>query len=293
MPADIRDKPTIGHAEVIALNFINSATAYHFRKHFRQGLRSHVMEILAPQDLKAEREGCFIDDVRWFPRARPRCVLRIFRSRLPTLDKALDEIQRVKTVERYLAPDFMATSLECIVDYRQADRFELMLCGFQEYIPGSILDPWTILDGTELLPTLYAQLEKQEIGSVLDRKPWIKAIRRKGREFVQRLKRMIVESETIPDLAGAGNLIVTASGEIRLVDINNISPVGFDDAIHLDEKGYPVCDKSIEALSLIQEKVAGRSMGRQEPLFKHFLDPVRWEKVKAIEARFWKNQSNG
>ena len=291
MPVDIRDKPTIGHAEVVALKFINSTTAYHVRKHLRQGLRSHVMEILASQDLKAEREGSVIDGVRWFPKARPRRVLRIFRSRLETLDRALDEIQRVKTVERYLAPDFMATSVECIVDYRNADRFELMLCGFQEYIPGSILDPWTILDGADLLPTLYAQLDKQEIGSVLDREPWIAAIRRKGNDFVQRVKRMIAESETIPDLAGAGNLIVTGSGEIRLVDINNISPAGIDDAIYLDEKGYPVSDKSIEALSLIQKKVAGRPIDRQESLFGHFLDPDRWKRVKAKEEQFWKNQS--
>ena len=218
-------------------------------------------------------------------------MLRIFRSRLPTLDEALNEIQRVKTVERYLAPDCMATSVECILDYREGDRRDLILCGFQEYVHGCVLDPWTIIDRTDLLPTLYDQLEpsKQQAGP--DRDRWVDEVRKKGREFVQRVKRMIAEAGTVPDLAGAGNLIVTAAGEIRLVDINNISRVAFNGSIYLDEKGYPVCDKSIEALSLVQEKVAGMPVDKQEPLYRYFLDPGRWKSVKAKEAQFWKNQS--
>jgi len=292
MPEDIRDKPSIGHEDVVALNFIASRTPYVFRKHFRQGLRSHIMEILDPLDLQAERAGTLIDGVRWFPKAKPRRMLRIFRSRLPTLAKALNEIQRVKTVERFLAPDCMATSVECILDYRIADRWELVLCGFQEYVPGVILDPWAILGETDLLPSLHDELQGREEETGPDGKAWIDTVRKKGRTFVDRVKRMVAEAGTIPDLAGAGNLIVTAAGEIRLVDINNISPVACDGSISLDEKGYPVGDKSIEALFLIQEKVAGRPIDRQEGLFKHFFDPVRRKEVKAREALFWKKQSN-
>ena len=291
MPVDIRDRPFIGHAEIIGLNFINSATPYRFRKHFRQGLRSHIMEILDPLDLHTEQAGTVIDGVRWFPRAKPRRMLRIFRSRLPTLDKALNEIQRVKTVENYLAPDYMATSVECIVEYRLADRRELLLCGFQEYVRGGILDPWTILGEADLLPALYDELEHEEEGTEPDRESWVGAARQTAREFVQRVKRMVVEAGCIPDLAGAGNLIVTAAGEIRLVDINNISRFALDGSIYQDEKGYPVCDKSIEALFLIQEKVAGMPVDRQEALFKQTFDPQRWKQVRAKEAQFWKNRS--
>jgi len=292
MPDDIRDKPFIGHADVVALNFITSRTPYVFRKHFRQGLRSHIMEILDPLDLQTERAGTVIDGIRWFPKARPRRMFRIFRSRLPTLEKALNEIQRVKTVERYLAPDYMATSVECIADYRIADRRELVLCGFQEYVRGGILDPWTILGEADLLPSLYDELAHVEEETGRDKTRWVDAVRKTGRSFVDRVKRMIDEAGTIPDLAGAGNLIVTAAGEIRLVDINNISPVEFDGSISLDEKGYPVSDKSIEALFLIQKKVAGVPVDRQEGLFRHFLDPDRWKRVKSREARFWKNRAS-
>ncbi len=95
---------------------------------------------------------------------------------------------------------------------------------------------------------------------------------------------MISEAGHIPDLAGAGNLIITTSGGIRLVDINNISGVSLDPSIHLDEKGYPVCDKSIEALSLIEEKILGRQVDMEADIYKWFLDPERQKALKAKEA---------
>jgi len=288
MPTDIRDQPSIGHDEVLGLNFINPAAPYVFRKHFRQGLRSHIMEILDPRDVEIERNGAIAKDgVRWFPKARPKRMLRIFRSRLRTLESALDEIGRVKTVEHYLAPNFMATSVECIMDYLGPEGRDLLLCGFQQYIAGSIVDPWTILDPSDLLPALY----DGAVGSVddfaLPKNQWIRTVQQNGAEFVARIKRMIVEAATVPDLAGAGNLIVTASGEIRLVDINNISPVDLDGSILLDEKGYPVCDKSIEALALIEKKIAGQSVDHDSGLYKHFFDSARWKAVKDREAEFW------
>lgn len=60
---------------------------------------------------------------------------------------------------------------------------------------------------------------------------------------------MVAEAGHIPDLAGAGNLIITGTADIRLVDINDISPISLDSSIYLDEKGYPVCDKSIFSTS--------------------------------------------
>lgn len=120
---------------------------------------------------------------------------------------------------------------------------------------------------------------------------WVATVRQKGQRFIEQVKLMIVQAGHIPDLAGAGNLIITAGGDIRLVDINNISRVDLDASINLDEKGYPVCDKSIEALALIEEKVLGRRTAMQDELFKRFLDPDRWEAVKAKEALFWKNRA--
>jgi hypothetical protein len=293
MAEDIRDKPTIEAADVKALNFVNEAAPFVFRKHHRQGLRSHIMEILDPVDVKIERSGMVIDGVRCFPRARPRRMFRLFRSRLKTLDRALNEIGRVKIVEQYLAPNFMATSVECIVDYHGPKGWDLMLCGFQEYVQGEVLDPWSILGKAELLPSLFDQLKNGVRAISPSKSQWISTVRNNGRQFVEKIKQMMTDAGHIPDLAGAGNLILTAEGDIRLVDINNISRVDFSGSISLDEKGYPVCDKSVEALALIEEKIVGRKVDRHDKLFKLFLDPKRWEAVKAQEALFWKRRSSG
>jgi hypothetical protein len=71
------------------------------------------------------------------------------------------------------------------------------------------------------------------------------------------------------------------------VDINNISPVFFDSQVHLDEKGYPVCDKSIEALSLLEEKIFGRPVDMDDDIYRFFLNPLRSNAVKKKEALFW------
>jgi hypothetical protein len=70
------------------------------------------------------------------------------------------------------------------------------------------------------------------------------------------------------------------------VDINNICEVSFDSHILLDDRGYPVCDKSIEALSMLELKVAGRTIDRNEPIYKVFLDPGRRNEVKRQEKLF-------
>jgi hypothetical protein len=288
MPEDIRDQPSINHADVTALNFVRSSPPYVLRRHFRQGLRSHIMEILDPADVEIEQSGTIVDGMRWFPRAEPRRMFRIFRSRLKTIDKALTEIGRVKIVERYLAPDFMAISTECIVDYHGPDGWDLVLCGFQEYVQGEILDPWTLLDAGDLLPAMYDTLGHKGRTLSLSREEWIRDVRQKSVQFIESIKKMIDDAGHIPDLAGAGNLMITVNGHICLVDINNISRIDFDSAISLDEKGYPVGDKSIEALALIEEKILGRPVDRKEILYMHFLDPVRLEGVKQKEELFWK-----
>jgi hypothetical protein len=285
-PIDIRDLPSITHAEIAGLNFIKSATPYVFRRHFRQGLRSHVMEILNRSDVELEQKGKTVDGVKKFPKASPRRMLRIFRTRLKTLDDALEEIARVKIVERYLAPDFMARSTECIVDYRGPDGLDLMLCGFQEYIAGEVFDPWTILDAADLLPSLYRTLDRRDDTRILPADRWTATVRENSARFIACIKRMITEEGHVPDLAGVGNLIVTVGGEMRLVDINNISPVVFDASVRLDEKGYPVGDKSIEALSLIEEKILDRPVDIGEPVYRHFLDPGRKRAVGAKEESF-------
>jgi hypothetical protein len=293
MPEDIREKSSISHTDVTALNFVRSSTPYVFRRHFRQGLRSHIMEILDPSDVEVERTGKLIGGVRWFPKATPCRMFRIFRARLKTLENAIFEIERVKIVERYLAPGFMARSTECIVSYSAPEGGDLMLCGFQEYVAGEILNPWTILGAADLLPTLYEAFRCENRALALSKDQWIETVRQMGSRFIEKIKRMISESGHIPDLAGAGNLIITADGGIRLVDINNISRVVFDSTISLDEKGYPVGDKSVEALSLIEEKILGRPVDMNEELYQRFLDPRRRKVVRAKEKLFWRMKDSG
>ena len=82
-------------------------------------------------------------------------------------------------------------------------------------------------------------------------------------------------------------VMATVHGHIGLVDINNISRIHFDSAIKLDEKGYPVCDKSSEALTLIEEKILGRPVDMNEPAYGLVLDPERRKAIKRIEQLFW------
>ena len=290
MCEDIRDKPSIRHADVTGLNFIRSSGPHVFRRHFRQGLRSHIMEILHRADVVLEDQGTVVDGLRRYPTARPTYMLRIFRTRLPSLEDAMAEIARVNVVARHLGAQFAAASSEFVVDYHGPQGPCILLCGLQAYVSGEILDPWRLLGPARLLPELYDSLHGAAPQDCGHRASWLEAARRKADGFVRAVKTMIAEEHQIPDLAGAGNLVVTAAGEIKLVDINNISPVVFDEAIPLDDKGYPVSDKSIEALALIEEKLLGRPMDRDETLYGFFLDPARRRKVAAAEASFFGRQ---
>jgi len=288
MMQDIRDKPSIRHDDVVELNFIKATSPYFFRRHFRQGLRSHIMEILKQADVAIENRGTVVDGLRWFPRAKPTRMLRIFRTRLASIDNALAEIKRVKEVENYLGSDFIAASSEFLVDYHGPGGASIMLCGFQVYVEGESLDPWGLLGGDPLLSSLYESLHKSTACSDTHRNQWIKDVRQKAAVFVRKIKQMIAEAGYIPDLAGAGNLVVPKTGEIRLVDINNISQVVFDSEIRLDDKGYPVCDKSVEALSLVESKILGRPIDRQDRIYRFFLDPDRKRQAQIKEELFYR-----
>jgi hypothetical protein len=292
MPDDIRDKPFIHHDDVIALNFINGSMPYVFRRHFRQGLRSHVLEILKPADLELEKTGIEKGALRWFPKAKPYKIFRIFRTKLKTLANALQEINRVKIVEKYLFPDYLARSNELIVDYLGSQGPDLMLCGLQEYVDGEILDPWSVLDQNSLLPTMHDNLngnaDTRTNNSAIMKNKWVRDAREKGCLFIEKVKQMIFETHHIPDLAGVGNLIMVGSGAIKLVDINNIGKVTYDSNIALDDRGYPVCDKSIEALSLLEMKLLGRKINREEPIYRVFLDPERQKEANRQADFFYK-----
>jgi len=283
---DIRDKPSIDHKDVLGLNFIKDPGIYIYRRHYRQGLRSHIMEVLDPKDVENETKGIIIDGLKLYPRAQPLNMLRIFRTRFNTLRDAEKEVRKVKIIETYLAPDYLAKSIEFIVLYTRHGKHELLLCGLQEYVNGEILDPWSHLDNDHLFLLLRDMRFEKVENTVMMIDQWISSIREKTENFIQKLKQMIIETNYVPDLAGVGNLILTRSGDIKLVDINNISNVHFDPIIHLDDRNYPVCDKSIEALSLLEQKLLNRPLHKNDPIYKTFLDPKRMKDVQAIDEEF-------
>jgi hypothetical protein len=110
--------------------------------------------------------------------------------------------------------------------------------------------------------------------------------RKNVEKFVNSVKKMILETNYVPDLAGLENLLVTPGGDIKLVDINNVSRVSFGPDISLDDKGYPVCDKSIEAISILEQKLLEKPIDKTETLYKIFLDPLRMRDVSILEEKF-------
>ena len=281
---DIRDRPHLGHRDIVHLNFIRSESPFVFRRHFRSGMRSQIMEVLRPSDVQRETLGMARDGVRWFPKAEPRFMLRLFRRRFSSLDQALEEIRRLRIIETYLEPDQLARSSEFIVTYRHGRRSDLLLCGLQQYAPGQSLDPWQLLTPVQMARWFVSVQAPGE-----DR---VDAERFAGRfcmnagRFVDGVRRMISGAGFVPDLAGTRNMVVTPHGNIRLVDINNVSPVDFGDAIPMDDKGYPVCDKSVEALLRIEAMLPDRSAPADDPLARHFLDPSRMKAVAVLDRQF-------
>ena len=281
---DLLMKRFISGEEVRQLNFINNLPNLYFRKYYRQGLRSHIFEVLSADAVLKETEGEVIDGVRWFPRAAPNYVLRIMRKRFRTLKDVLGEIKKYALVLKYLGPELIATSNEFIVEYTGTGRSEIVLCGLQEYVEGAFLDPWALF-GQYPLKTLYRSRfpgEKSE-------KKWMANAVESISSFVRRVRRMILDAGHIPDLAGNGNLILTKEGRVKLVDINNILRFDQHASILIDDKGYPTCDKSVEVLLILEEKILKYKGVYKDPLYSRFLAADRKRKVKKIEEQFFIN----
>lgn len=286
MPEDIREKPSLTHKDVLGLNFIRVPGIYLYRRYYCQGLRSHIMEVLDPEDVENETKGVMIDGLRWYPRAEPLKMLRIYRTRFKAIEDGEKELKRVRIVGTYLAPDYVARSEEFLTDYTRNEKHEILLCGLQEYVKGEVLNPWSHLDKDHLISLLRDMGSNRGQDPVMIADQWIHSVQEKAEDFIGRVKKMIVKANHVPDLAGVGNLLLTRPGDIKLVDINNISNVSFDAIINLDDRNYPVCDKSIEALSLLEQKLLGRPLDRNDLIYKTFLDPKRMEDVQAIEEEF-------
>ena len=287
MEKDIRDKPNIRSEDITGLNFIRDSGTYLFRKHYRQGLRSRIMEVLDSNDIRKEKKGEVVDGIRLFPRAKPLKMLRIFIIRFDGLEDALKEAKQFKIIARYLGSEIIAASDEFVVDYVRPGGREIVLCGLQEYVEGEILDPWGPLHVKHLAELFKCMEGSRDSGGDRPLEALVQKACTNADKLVGRLKKMILEGNCIPDLSGVGNLILTRKGNIKLVDINNISPVTFSTEISLDDKGYPVCDKSIEVISLMEKKLLQRPIQMNETIYRTFLDPQRMKKVRAIEKDFF------
>lgn len=288
MTEDIRDRPFLEHDDILELNFIRSPGGYFYRRYYRAGLRSHIMEVLKRGDREQEEKGVVKDKLTWFPRARPLKMLRLFRTRFNSRNEAEEELRRVKVIESYLGPNHLATSEEFLVSYQILGRREILLCGLQEYVDGEILNPWRSFDNDRLAFLFSCMGPENHENAGMESDRWIRIVRKQGTHFIEKIKEMILETNHVPDLAGVGNLLLTRSGDIKLVDINNVSKVSFDNTIHLDDRGYPVCDKSIEALFRLEQEFLGRPEHSGSNIYRIFLDPQRMKEANAIEEAFHK-----
>jgi hypothetical protein len=281
---DIRDLAHAEHDDIIALNFIRADCPYCFRKHYREGLRSLIMEVLETKAVREEVEGRIHEGVRHFPHAEPVRMLRIFKRRISKKEEVQQEIKKFKILERYLTEDQYAASLEFITDYFVGDRREILLCGLQEYVAGKILDPWGLLTNAHL-QDLLAQMGHGAAASTRR----LPEIHHHTARLIKNIKRMVNNSGYVPDLSGVGNLILTAQGRVKLVDINNITAAATDDSIPIDDKGYPACDRSIQVLALLEQKILNRTHLAADPLYDHYLNPQRLRQTRRAEDHFYRN----
>ncbi len=280
---DIRDQEHLSSREVLRLNFIRSQEDYFFRKYYRAGLRSHIFELLNNEDVELETSGEMVNGIRKFPRAKPKMMLRIFRSRFETIEQVMVDVRKYHLLLKLFGSRFIATSEEFVVEYTGPGTSQIVLCGLQEYIEGEILDPWSLESKNYLADRFICMQGRPE-----EKIDWVRALEKQIAAFVSCTRQLIFERGFVPDLSGIGNLIVTAEAGVKLVDINNIVEVRLDDKILIDDKGYPACDKSVEALSILEGLGTGKQ-SLQDPLYKHFLSPERMKAVKAFEKRFYKS----
>lgn len=286
MQADIRNRKHISHKDIIELNFIRKQNKYVFRKYYKQGLRSHIMEVLHAGDVLKQNKGDTINGLIHYPIAKPFKILRIFRTKFNSLSEIMKEIGKYKIIEKYLPADCYAKSYEFIVEYVIEEKHDYILCGLQDYVEGKVFNPWD-LDRKNHLANLIKNIQSQGYNPLkMTTEHLIQRVQKQVNKFIKGLKKMIMEANYVPDLAGIGNFILTYDGKIKLVDINNISKVSFGSDISIDDKGYPVCDKSIEAISIIEQKLLNRSIDKNEKIYRTFLDPQRLQKVKDLDANF-------
>ena len=301
---DIRDQAHLSGSEVKKLNFIKNSKTLVFRKYFRSGLRSHIFEVLLAGDILKETQGEIIDGIRMFPRARPVKMFRILRNRFESSEAVFLEIKKYNTLLKFLGPDLIACSEEFMADYAGGKKNQIVLCGLQEYVEGQILDPWRLF-GDNYLMDLFRSMTRQgsspqakaaqakvaqaKIARAEVAKAIVKTAKKNITTFVERIRQMIAQTGYIPDLAGIGNLILTHSGTLKLVDINNIVKIKRSDPILLDDKGYPSCDVSIEVLSILERDILKKDISKDDPLYRFFLSPERKKRVTAIEKEFYAN----
>jgi len=286
MTIDIRDKTHISHKDVMGLSFIKKQDTYVFRKYYKQGLRSQIIEILDSQDAAKQDNGEIVNGIRFYPRARPLNILRIFKTQFESIENVFEEIKKYKTLEYYLSPDVYSKSCEFVVDYIRGGKRDFVLCGLQEYIEGKVLNPWDLFYKNHLINLVRSMQDQGHNPLNMTAEQLIQKVKKQAGKLIDGLKRMILKANYVPDLAGIGNLILTACGNIKLVDINNISRVSWEPGIGLDDKDYPVCDKSIEAVSIMEQKLLDRAIDKTETIYKIFLDTERIKRVKALEENF-------
>ncbi|MCP4114233.1 MAG: hypothetical protein GY737_02315 [Desulfobacteraceae bacterium] len=277
---DITTAPFLSNSSLEQFNFLRTSAAGRFRRHFRSGLRSHLFELIRAEDLETEQTGKIIGNIRLFPRARPSRMLRVLRTPFDSLDQALGEIQKYKLLLKYLGPGLIAKSEEFIVEYRGTGAREILLCGLQEYIRGTTLDPWH-LTGKEALKHFYTP------NATTHYREFTHRAARDIKTFVAAVRRMIHATAHIPDLAGVGNLMLTHEGGLKLVDINNVIKIRQNPDIHLDDRGYPCCDKSMEVLFILEHKILQQPLPMDDPLYQRFFTPERIDRVKELEQAFY------
>lgn len=275
MTTDIRDKPTLSHDDIAGLNFIKYPSRYFFRNHFREGLRSRLIQVLKLSDIAIETSGILQKGVHIFPIAQPVAMLRIFKNKFASLRDIRKEIDNYKILQQRLSESHYAVSSEFVVDYTQGRHKSILLCGLQEYVQGEPIDPWhanALLKIEDIVKGSPAGTLKTALENLAS--------------FVNSTKDVIMNTGAIPDLAGVGNLIMTPLGMVKLVDINNISKLPMDHHIPVDDKGYPVSDKSVQALFQIETRILGRLKGTTNTLYRFFLDPQRMKEVRELETSF-------
>ena len=275
MELDIRNKPTLSHEDILGLNFIKQPSRYFFRNHYREGLRSRLMQALKLSDIALETRGVMQQGIRMFPVARPVAMLRLFKTAFFSPADVRKEIDHYKILQKWLPECHYAPSSEFMVDYIRRSEKCILLCGLQAYVHGEAIDPW---HENALLKIQNMMTNSQEGG--------LETALKHLTSFVDCIKNMIMKTGAIPDLAGVGNLIMTPSGMVKLVDINNISKLSMDHHIPIDNKRYPVSDKSIQALFQMETRILGRSRDAADTLYRFFLEPRRVKDVKDLEIAF-------